>query len=212
MLKTGRWFGGLPAALQELIVRRSIVRSYHRGEFLIREGEAGKGLFALLEGRTRHLRSVGDGDEVLLHVGEPGIWFGEYPILCGQPSVGSVVADTASRALVLPAGEFERIVTEEPRHLRPFVALLGERFAILWRYVAEARGLAPEDWLRSRLAGVAEMQRRGQPSQEPATVRLSQSELANMVGLSRQTLSVLLARLQERKLIEVGYRKIRVLG
>ena len=44
------------------------------------------------------------------------------------------------------------------------------------------------------------------------TITLSQSELANMVGLSRQTLSVLLGRLVKRAAIEVGYRSIRVLG
>lgn len=212
LLRQGHWFGSLPAPLQAMIAERSIVRAYRKGEFLIREGEPGKGIFALLAGRTRHLRSVGDGGEVVLHVGEAGAWFGEYPILCRQPTVGSVVADAASRALFLPAGEFERIVDEEPRYLRPFAVLLGERFALLWRFAAEVRGLEPEQWLRARLAGVVEMQRRDRPSQEPATITLSQSELATMVGLSRQHLSVLLRRLQERGLIEVGYRKIRVIG
>jgi CRP-like cAMP-binding protein len=212
LLKRGQWFGSLPPALQELILQRSVVRSYGRGEFLIREGEPGRGMFALLQGRTRHVRWVGEGEEVLLHVGEPGVWFGEYPLLSSQPSVGSVIADSDSRALFLPAAEFERIVDADPRYLRPFAALLAERFAFLYRYLAQAHGLAPEEMLHTRLKGVIEMQRRDQPSSGPADVTLSQTALANMVGVSRQTLSGLLARLEARGLIEVGYRKIRVLG
>jgi CRP-like cAMP-binding protein len=41
---------------------------------------------------------------------------------------------------------------------------------------------------------------------------LSQVELASMVGLSRQRLSTLLGRLAAQGLIEVGFRRIRVLG
>ena len=71
-LGRGPWFGGLPAALQALILAHSRQRSYRRGEFLIREGEPGKGMHALLQGRTRHVRSVGDGGEVLIFPARAG--------------------------------------------------------------------------------------------------------------------------------------------
>ena len=213
VLQLGRWFGGLPAALQGLIREHSRERSYCRGEFIVREGEPGKGLHGLLEGRTRHLRSVGDGDEVLMHVGEPGIWFGEYPLLSGQPAVGSIVADTAVRTLFLPKADFDRIVDAEPRYYREFNQLQCERFALSYRLLAVARGLSPEEWLHQRLAGVAEVQKRqGALPAGPTTLTMSQTELANMVGLSRQTLNVLLTRLQARGMVEIGYRKVRLLA
>ena len=122
-----------------------------------------------------------------------------------------MIADTAVRVLFLPAPEFEHLVDQEPRHLRHFARLLAERFALLWRYVAEATGLSPEEWLRTRLLGLVQVRRLNDDSSEAATITMSQTELANMVGLSRQTLNLLLARLQSRGVIEVGYRKIRVL-
>lgn len=212
LLKKGEWFGSLPPALQQSILQRAMVRSYGAGEFLIREGEPAVGLFALLHGRTRHVRSVCDGEEVLLHIGEPGLWFGEYPLLTGKPSIGSVIADTDSRVLFLPAREFERIIEAEPRYLRPFAVLIAERFAFAYRYLAQAHGLSPEEFLHARLKGVVAMQRIDQPSNGPADVSLSQEALANMIGVSRQTLNVLLRRLEARGLVEVGYRKIRLLG
>lgn len=212
VLKQGRWFGGLDSALQELIVSRSVVRSYARGEFIVREGEPGRSMFAVLHGRTRHVRSIGgDGDEVLLHVGEPGLWVGEYAMLSGAPSIVSVIADTDVQMLLLSAQGFQRIVDAEPRYYRAFVELLCERFALVFRYMAEARSLSPEEWLRTRLNGVVELQGLEKDPTDPATITLSQSELANMVGLSRQTLSAVLASLKARGLIEVGYKKIRVL-
>jgi CRP-like cAMP-binding protein len=209
----GKWFGSLPEALQVAILDRSRERRFGPGEFLVREGEPGKGMFGLLEGRTRHTRSIGDSDEVLMHIGEPGLWFGEYPLLSGQPAIGSIAADGAVRTLFLPKAAFDRIVEAEPRFYRAFNLLLCERFALSFRLLAEARGLSPEDWLRQRLAGVAEVQ--GRAATVPAaqtTLTMSQTELASMVGLSRQTLNVLLTRLQARGLVEIGYRKIRLLA
>lgn len=211
-LKRSPWFSSLPEALRTQILQRSAVRSFRKGEFLIREGGAPKGLYGLMHGRTRHVRSVGDGDEVLMQVGQPGIWFGEFPLLSGQPSIGSVVADTSGHALFLPAAEFQRIIDGEPRYYREFNRLMWERFALAYRFVAEAQGLAPEAWLRSRLIGLAEHQQGQKPVQGPATITMSQSELANMIGMSRQTLNMLLAQMKERGVIEVGYRTIRLLS
>lgn len=211
-LKQSPWFSPLPQALKMQILQRSTVRSFRRGEFLIREGGPPRGLYGLMHGRTRHVRSVSDGDEVLIHVGEPGIWFGEFPLLSGQPSVGSVIADAAARALFLPVAEFQRLVDGEPRYYREFNRLMWERYALRFRFMAEAQGLAPEARLRSRLIGVAEVQRGERPANGPATITMSQSELANMIGMSRQTLNMLLARLQARGPVQIGYRSIRLLS
>lgn len=210
-LKRSPWFRPLPETLKAQILQRSAVRSFRKGEFLIREGGAPKGLYGLMHGRTRHVRSVGDGDEVLMQVGEPGIWFGEFPLLSGQPSIGSVIADAPARTLFLPAAEFQRIVDEEPRFYRDFNRLMWERYALAYRFVAESQGLSPEAWLRSRLIGLAEHQQGQRSVQGPAMISMSQSELANMIGMSRQTLNMLLARLQARGVVEVSYRSIRLL-
>lgn len=211
ILRQGVWFGGLPPVLQALILERSVVRSHRKGAFIIREGAPPKAMFAVLHGQVHVLRQVGNGDEVLIHVGEPGSWFGEYAVYAAAPSIGSIVAASQVRALMLPAQQFERIVNEEPRYFRHFADLLMEHFAYLFRYMAEAHGLVPEDWLCIRLADLAVLQRHHRPAEGPVDLTISQGDLANMIGVSRQTLNALLARLQARGLIEVGFRRIRVL-
>ena len=210
-LKQGRWFGRLPPRLQHLIVEHSRIRSFRKGGVVISEGAPPRGIYAVLEGRVRSVRRVGDSEEILIYVGEPGFWVGEFAVLARAPSIGSVVADSAVRSLFLPAVEFERIVEDEPRYFRAFADLLFERHALLFRYLVEAGGLAPEEWLRTRLVDLAAMRRNESPTSDPSTLTMSQSDLAKMVGVSRQTLSRMLDRLATRGLIKVGYRSIRVL-
>jgi CRP-like cAMP-binding protein len=211
-LAASPWFAGLPQELRRRIRENSVVRSFLKGQALIREGEPGKGLHGLLYGRTRHLRSAGDSGEVLLHVGEPGLWFGEYALVTGQPAAGSVVAATAVRTLFLPTAAFERLIADEPRYLRPFACLLGERFAVAYRYIAEEQVLEPAERLLSRLRGIVALQRGKGATADPMDIAVSQAELANMVGLSRQTLNALLGELRARGVVEVQYRRVRLLA
>jgi CRP/FNR family transcriptional regulator, cyclic AMP receptor protein len=210
-LRRGRWFGSLPAVLQSIILERTIARSFGKGAFIIEEGAPPRGLFALLEGRVHVVRGIAGSEQALIHVGEPGMWFGEHGLLSGRSSLASVVATTNVRTLLLPVAEFQRIVAEEPRHYPPFAALLFERYATVFRYASEARAVPAEDWLWTRLQDLAVNRRREAQVEGPVDISVSQTELATMVGVSRQTLCMLLGRLQERGQIDVGYKRIRVL-
>lgn len=210
-LRRGRWFGSLPVELQALIVERSIVRSCRKGTWLLREGAPPRGLFGLLAGRAHVVRSIGESGEALIHVAEPGFWFGEHGTLSGKPAIAGVVATTDARALLLPVAAFRRIVGDEPRYYPCFAGLLLERYATVFRYASEARGVAAEDWLWTRLQDLATIRRREAQVEGPVEITVSQTELATMVGVSRQTLCMLLGRLQDRGRIDVGYKKIRVL-
>jgi len=210
-LRRGRWFGSLPAVLQSIIGERAISRSYGKGASIIEEGAPPRGLFALLEGRVHVVRGLGESELALIHVGEPGMWFGEHGSLSGRPALASIVATTNVRTLLLPVVEFQRIVADEPRYYPQFAALLFERYATVFRYASEARAVSAEDWLWTRLQDLAANRRRDAHIQGPVDIKVSQTELATMVGVSRQTLCMLLGRLQERGQVDVGYKRVRVL-
>ena len=157
------------------------------------------------------VRGIGESDEALIHVGEPGFWFGEHGTLSGRVSIASVVATSNVRTLLLPATEFQRIVADEPRYYPSFASMLFERYATVFRYASEARALPAEDWLWTRLQDLASIRRNDAQIEGPVDITVSQAELATMIGVSRQTLCMLLGRLQERGRIAVGYKRIRVL-
>lgn len=211
ILKKGRWFGSLPAALQDLIIERAVFKSYEKGDYIVREGRAPKAMHAVLSGKVRVTRQVGaERKEVPIQLGEPGFWCGDYAVFTGANSIGSIIADTPVTTLALSVAQFERIVREEPGHFRAFAGLLFERYADMFRYLGESHGLAREEWLRTRLADLAAVMRRDNPASDAGVITLSQSELAAMMGMSRQTLNTLLSRLEARGLISVGFRSIRV--
>jgi CRP/FNR family transcriptional regulator, cyclic AMP receptor protein len=210
VLRGGAWFASLPAPQQEAIVRGSVLRSYKKGRVISLEDSPPKGLYVVLEGRVRIARTLAGGDEVLLHIGEPGFWFGDFAVITGRRTIASVIADSDVRTLMLSKARFDRIVADEPHFYKGFVSLIADRFAVMIKFLAEAHLLAPEDRLRARLVDALEYSQREHIQSGPVALNLSQSDLAGMVGVSRQTLNELLKRLQAQGLIEVGFRRIRV--
>ena len=210
LLREGAWFKALPEPLQLELVRRSTVRSYRRGQWVTRVGSRLDGLYGLLEGRLWVVRPVGEDGEDLIHVAEPGFWIGEYSLFSGDAAMVGTRATTATRVLVLPRREFEAMVEAEPRWYRPLVDLVVQRLPLLVRQLSDTRSLPPEERLRGRLADLVELRRAERFGVGPVVLRLSQEELARIVGVSRQTLNPLLAELRDEGLVEIGFRSLRI--
>ena len=184
------------------------MRSYDKGQLLSLEGSPPKGLFAVLEGQVQLVAAMGTGDEALVHVGGPGFWFGEFGVLTGNQTVVTAIAHTPVRALLLPKSRFDLIVEEDPRSFRFFAELVFERYAALVRAFADIQESTPDARLRRRLAALVHLQRSDRTEDGHVTLGVTQADLSRMIGVSRQTLNRLLGRLQERGLIELGFRKI----
>jgi CRP/FNR family cyclic AMP-dependent transcriptional regulator len=209
-LRKGAWFGGLPAALQERILRRSVLRSYKKGRVICEEGLVPQGLQALLEGRIEIFRHAGTEGQILVHVAEPGFWFGEVAVLAGRAAVVSVLAETDVRTVLLPTAEFEKAVEEEPGFYRPLAGLVIERYATVLGFLAQVGGLSAEASLRQRLADLVALRRLEGDVEGDVVLTVSQAALGRLLGVSRQTLNGLLRQLESEGLIQVGFRSIRV--
>jgi CRP-like cAMP-binding protein len=210
-LSQGSWFGSMPLALRELVIARSRVQIYAKGQLLSIEGSPPKGLFAVLEGQVHVVATLASGDEALVHVGEPGFWLGEFGVLTGTKTIATFIAHSKVRALFFPKTQFDLIVDQEPRYYRHFANLVYERYAALLSAFIEVQEVTPEVRLRRRLAVMAQLQQSDRATAGPISLGVTQAELSRMIGVSRQTLNTLLGNFQQQGLIELGFRKITVL-
>ncbi len=208
VLQRSAWFSALPTPLQDVVVRRSTIRTFRRGDSIQREGEWPREMGFVLSGRVRCLIRCGTERETVAHVGGPGFWFGPAATFPSAAAFMSVVADAPTQTMLLPRSEFERIIDEDPRRFRPFSTLAFELLAQLIRYLGELPGLTLDGVLRVRIADMAERARRQGGLDGPVELVLSQADLASMVGMSRQRLAQRLRALQQEGLVELGFRRI----
>jgi CRP-like cAMP-binding protein len=211
-LKQGAWFGGLPESLQEKFVERSNVRTFARGQLIQTEEGSGVGMTAILDGSVRFLRHVLEAEPTLLHVGGPGFWFGHMNVLEHGSPVVSAVVRTTTEALVLTRAAFTRLAAEDGRLAPAVTEFVYERMRLSYRFLAQAQELPADERLRVRLADLADLRRLEVPiTGTSVELDLTQSELAEIVRLSRQQVNARLQVLQGLGLLELGQRRIRVL-
>lgn len=210
-LSKGRWFGSLPASLRRAMLDVAEKRRFDARQMLYHVEGGGRGFWMLLQGQVMLADTFVDGRRFVYHVGGPGYCFGGTAADAEVPAMMEVCATTQVQALVVPAPALQRILAAEPDYYKHFTRLVATRCHAVMRCFSHSRTLAPEAYLRFRLALLAELWRQDGYDEPVIELALSQAETAHLLGISRQTLNRYLARLESEGLVEVGFCTLRIL-
>lgn len=129
--------------LKDVLSTAMEVRAFHANDVIVREGEPGGSMFALVEGSAGVVRGLGsDGQRRVAGI-TAGDIFGEVAIISGAPRVASVVADDEAVALEISRDAIIQVVTRFPRVKQALVQFYRERLlANALRASPLLRGLA----------------------------------------------------------------------
>ncbi|HEV2440246.1 MAG TPA: Crp/Fnr family transcriptional regulator [bacterium] len=177
-----------PAELEKLaaLFRR---RRYRAGEPVFREGDPGTALYVVETGEVKILLGGADGKEVALSLLGPGEFFGELALLDGEPRSADAVVTVPSELLVLPREDFLRFLREVPAVAINMLAALSRRFRRTDRLVHDAAFSDVRTRVTRLLVELAET--RGKPAPGGVVIgpRLTQGDLASMVGATRESIN-----------------------
>ena len=194
------------AELSALIAHAS-VQPIRVGDVLLEQGEEGDSLVMLLDGVARVSMVAANGREIILDYAEGGAVLGEIALLDGQPRTASAVTISPGRVLRLSRGAFEDFVERHPR-----VAIRMMRD--MARRLRQANDTIESDRACSagqRLARALRRLMRAPIEQTRLRHDLSQSELGNFVGISRENVNRQLSAWVEAGVIEMRQGRIRIL-
>jgi CRP-like cAMP-binding protein len=208
LLRSGRWFAGLPEPLQDGLVDAGRLRTLQADERLFSRGEPPTGLFALLDGAIRISGTSESGREALLALLEPPAWFGEISVFDGQPRTHDAISDGESLVIQVPQAPLLQILDDNPRWWRDLGLLASGKLRLAFIAMEDMVLLPIAQRLARRLSLMAEGygERSGRRS-----VEVSQDQLAMMVSTSRQTANQVLKELEQKGLIRVSYGSIEIL-
>jgi len=208
ILRQHGWFGELPVDLQHQILDGSVLRDFRRRAIIFAEDQPPVGLFAVIDGEVSISRLAGTDNEVLFHVGGPGMWFGDLAVLTDRNTAVTARAHSDVEIMMLTTARFRQIVEKKPDYYRIFALPALQRAQLMFRTLAESQSMTPEQYLRVRLADFAEIRRGDGAGQQEIELTLSQTELAQMVGTTRQTINAILKKLEADGLIRSKFKSI----
>jgi CRP-like cAMP-binding protein len=112
----------------EKIAKRMRERDYETGDVIVEQGAMGIGLFVMVRGTSRVIRSLGDGSTRELDTLERFDFFGELSLLDDHVRTASVVANEPVKCLVLAKLDFLDELDDEPEMAVPMLKELAHRF------------------------------------------------------------------------------------
>lgn len=204
--RSAGWLAAQVPAFQDELLSHCLLRNYSEKETICNVGDPFHGMYALVSGVLRVELSTLSEDYRIASVKQPVFWFGEGASLARSAYYVTITASTPVTLLFLPHHDFERLI-ENAAYCRAMSMLLIEHFHEASQVIAQLLEGDVESRIAARLALLAERSGTLQPQVIPVT----QSDLAEMCGLSRPTVQQVLSNLEKRGLIRAGYRRIEVI-
>lgn len=205
-LASDEWFSACDPALQAELLRLARMRHLVHGESLFARGGEADGLCAVVAGALRIGALNAEGNAALLAYLEPYQWFGEISLIDGRPRTHDAVADGPTRVLVVSREALLAWLDTHPAMWRELARLACRKLRVLFIAVEELAQLPLEERVWRRLQLVA----RGYGSRDAPRrrIRLSQELLAQMLGVSRQSINKALKALEAGGRLRLHYGEI----
>jgi len=184
-------------------------RRYARGEVVFLRDDPGDSLFIVKSGVIRIVLTSPEGKEITLAVRGPGDFFGELALLDGEPRSADAVAQEPAELLLLEREDFLALVDDRPSVAVALLKVLSKRLRQASQTVEDAAFLD----VPARLA-IAILRLLDAQIDQPGTMiaaRLTQAELAAMVGTRRESINRWLRFYEGQGLIRYDRGQITVL-
>jgi CRP/FNR family cyclic AMP-dependent transcriptional regulator len=162
-------------------------RRYPKGEVIFHEGDVGTALFIIRKGQVAIRLSSLDGKEATLALLERGDFFGELALLDGEPRSTDAVAREETELLSLQREGFHSFLESSPLVALGLLASLSRLVRRVTRLVHDATFLDARTRLIRVLLELAKSQGRPGADGMVITQKLTQAELANLCGLTRES-------------------------
>ncbi len=187
------------------IAKETFERSFGKGEVLFLEGEHCSGLYVVKTGRIRIFKSSPEGREQVLLTAGAGTTFNDVPVFDGGPNPASASALEPSIVYVIPRETLLSLVADCPV-AKSIIELFAARLRHLTTVVENLSFRSVVSRLAKMLLDLAVAE--GESSPVP---RLTQDEMATIVGSVRDVVGRALRALEKKNAIKIEGQRILVI-
>ena len=205
LFETHAFFGQLGPADRDSLIARARLEHYPSGREIFAKGSPGRSMVAVVSGSVRISSTSAGGKEVVLAIVHAGEIFGEIALLDGGERTADATAMTDCDLLVIDHRDFVPFLERRSDVCLLLLKLLCQRLRRTNSYVEEALFEQLGGRVAKALLRLAADEGTGDG---PISLHLSQQELAQMIGATRESVNKQLHVWQRAGLVDLGKRLI----
>lgn len=201
-----------PSTLKALVLGGHL-RNYGKGEAVVRRGEAFDALCLIVQGSLETSINHPDGHRQLISFLQPGDVAGMISVLDGLGHVNDLFArERGTLALLIPGDVVRSLRAQDRTLVHAFELQLAFRSRLMYERFATHPGTGLDIRLARMIVVLSRVYGVEVPSGILLAVKMSQADLGDLLGVTRQRINYALNQLKDLGLIEMRYSTITVLG
>jgi CRP/FNR family transcriptional regulator, cyclic AMP receptor protein len=205
------WNKSLAEFVQALEPIKSIVNLPKHAK-LLEEGQPPEGIFVLLRGSVKLFVSLKGGKTLILRVVQSGEVLGLSATMSSKPAEYTAETLSATQFLYVPRKEFLALLERRPEICVSVVEVLSHQLREAVNMIHYSSGSQPAV---EKLADLLELwvTENGEATERGIELKLplTQEEIGQMIGVSRETVSRLIAEFEDQGILELEGSRVRLL-
>mgnify|MGYP001097147399 CR=1 FL=1 len=207
LLKSIPYFSGLSPTELEAIKQHIFEKSADKNELILLEEEPAEAVYFVVSGAVKTFKTSAEGKEQILCIIRPGESFNDVPIFDGGPNPASAIAMSPITLYGISKTDMETILRERPSIAINIIKVLAERVR---HFVSLVEDLS----FRHVIGRVAKLlleyatDHTGPDKEASPKPRLTQQEMAAIVGTAREVVGRSLKALEEEGAIKIDRHRI----
>lgn len=204
-------FERLNPAEKRRLETRALLRTFHQNEMIYFPTDPGQSVLVLARGGVKIKTLSPDGQEIILAFIGPGELFGELAIVDTRPR--NEYAETVEETVVLaiPREDMLWLMERRPELSLHVTRLFGLRRRRIENRLRNILFCSIRERIVALLLELLETHGRPEGNAWKIGVPLSHQDLANLIGATRETVTLTLGQLQDEKFIRIQRRRLTVL-
>ena len=183
-------------------------RTFRSGEVIFHRDDHGQVLYVIKEGKVKICLISPDGQEISLAVLGKGECFGEFAILDSRPRSADAVAMEKVECYTLQRSDFHNAVMKNPKIAIQIMEVLTGRLRTTDEMIEDLIFLDVPGRVAKKLLELADSHGVKAENGVRIEVRLTQQELASMVGASRESVNKVMGYFTDKRFISTDKHRI----
>jgi CRP/FNR family cyclic AMP-dependent transcriptional regulator len=197
-------FCGLSGSELAILAQHATIRTYPKNTIVFNEGDEANALYVVISGQVKVFLSNEEGKEIIVNMQRACEHFGELALLDSTPRSASVMTTEKTKLAVFSKPDFQRMLADHPGIALSLILDLTRRVRVLSENVKSLALLDVYGRVAKTLLGMA--------SDRDGTLiveeRLTQQDIANRVGASREMVARIMKDLTTGGYISVANKHI----
>ncbi len=202
-LKKTQLFSSLADNDIDNIISKLVVKQFRKNETILYEADTNKYMYLILSGKVKVLRTTEDGKEIILAMHQSGNFFGEMSLIDGKTTPASVMATTDSLIAIISQSDFYNILFSQNKVVENLLKILCTRLRQSWDTIQLLNFNNAAHRTKMLFLMLSDEYGTKTPEGVTLNIKLTHQDISDMTGLTRETVTRVLDKLQKSNEIQI---------